>query len=474
MRIAVLALALLLGTAQAQESALHALVGLRIHEDLSGVCIAAQRIAPGAGGFTVDSTTRCAGADRSLPARPGYRFAIGVLSRGFTGVLLAEMIERGEVTLDDPLQQFLPQGVAAPTFDGRAITLRDLVTHTAGLPALPTRLEPSPSRTPDTRLDADVVYGSLADLALEQTPGARYRDSDWGFMLLSEALGRRAGKPFDALLRERVLAPLGMHDTLVTGNANLLPGHASSGRTTPARELPAPFAGAGGLRATAADMATFARALLGDVPAGAPESLRRALANTPRKLRDVNRNVAVAMAWRVIRLGEREYIALDDGAGGFSSAVVIDRQDRTAAVVLADATGGFEDLAFRMVAPGAPMSAPRRAVPVDATAAQALVGRYELRPGVVLEVTFADGKLYLRSNGARATGARATGAQATGEPHVELRQDSRGDFHPTEGDALLRFARDDEGKVSGVSVFESGGMARGKRIVTERAAQTPR
>ncbi len=83
------------------------------------------------------------------------------------------------------------------------------------------------------------------------------------------------------------------------------------------------------------------------------------------------------------------------------------------------------------------------------TAAQALVGRYELRPGVVLDVTFADGKLY---------------SQATGEPRVELRPDSRGDFHPTEGDALLRFARDDEGKVSSVSVFESGGMVRGKRI----------
>jgi hypothetical protein len=94
------------------------------------------------------------------------------------------------------------------------------------------------------------------------------------------------------------------------------------------------------------------------------------------------------------------------------------------------------------------LAEPRRAVALDADAAQAVVGRYELRPGIVLDVTLVDGRLF---------------SQATGQPRVELLQDSRGDYYPTEMDALLRFTREGEGKASGVSLFQGGGLVRGKR-----------
>ena len=442
-------LCLLPGSAQAQESALHTLVGLRIQDDLSGVCVSAQRIAPGPAGLAVDATTRCASSTRSLPARPSYRFDLGALAGGLAGVLLAEMVERGEVALDEPLQAFLPQGVNAPGVDGRAITLRDLVTHTAGLPPLPTPRPASPGGRWNDASDAAAVHASLAHVELTQAPGARYRESGWGYMLLSDALARRAAKPFEVLLRERVLEPLGMADTTVGGTASLLPGHTSGGGQTPPRTLPPQFAGAGGVRSTAGDMATFARALLGDVPARAPQSLRRALAVAPRKLREVNRNIAMAMGWRLTRHGDREYVTLDDSGGGFSSAVALDLQQRIAAVVLADAAGGFDDLALRLLEPGAPMSAPRRAAPLDPSSAQALAGRYALHDGVVLAVTWVDGKLR---------------AQVGSEPPAELRHDTRGDFHAVAFDALLRFTREADGTASGLSLFEGASVTRGTRI----------
>jgi len=450
---AALAAAATSGAARAQESPLQTLVQLRIDGDLSGVCLAAVRIAPGTGGLAADSVTRCAGSVRSLPARPAYRFDIGAVSKVFAGVVLAEMIERREVTLDDPLQTYLPAGITAPMLDGRGITLRDLVTHTAELPNLPPRLRPVQPRNPYATADSASVHGSLADIRLEQAPGARFRDSNWGFMLLSDALGRRAGKPYDALLRERVLAPLGMNDTVVGGVSGvlpgLLPGHLPSGRVIPAWDFPAAYAGAGGLRSTAADMAKFARALLGEIPASAPVTLRVALANAPKKLRDANRNVAIGMAWHRVRLGEREYVLHHADNGGFSSSLVVDPTDRTAAIVLADAAGGFEDLALRMIDAGVPLAAPRRAMALDATAARTLAGRYELRPALVLEVTLADGRLYV---------------QSTGQPRVELLPDSRGDFHAAELDALLRVTRETDGKVSGVSLFQDGGVVHGRRL----------
>ena len=437
------------GVALAQESPLQTLVQLRIDGDLSGVCLAAIRIAPGAGGLVADSVTRCAGSARSLPARPGYRFDIGAISKVFAGVVLAEMVERGEVTLDDPLQTYLPAGITAPLLDGRAITLRDLVTHTAELPGLPPRLRPVQPRNPYAAADSAAVHGSLADIQLEQAPGARFRDSNWGFMLLSDALGRRAGKPYDALLRERVLAPLGMNDTVAGGVSGVLPGHLPSGRVTPAWDFPASYAGAGGLRSTPADLAKFARALLGEFPASAPATLRAALATAPKKLRDANRSVALGMAWHRVRLGEHEYVLHHADRGGFSSSLVVDPTNRTAAIVLADAAGGFEDLALRMIDAGVPLAPPRRTISLDAAAARTLAGRYALRPAVVLQVTVADGRLY---------------AQSTGQPRVELLPDSRGDFHAAELDALLRFTRETDGKVSGVSLFQDGGVVHGRRL----------
>ena len=63
-------------------------------------------------------------------------FEIGSATKVFTTLLLAEMVSRGEVALDDPIAKYLPAGVAAPTRGGRQITLVDLATHTSGLPPM--------------------------------------------------------------------------------------------------------------------------------------------------------------------------------------------------------------------------------------------------------------------------------------------------------------------------------------------------
>src|SRR5215472_13291283 len=68
-------------------------------------------------------------------------FEIGSITKIFTALLLADMVERGEVALDDPISKYLPASVTVPSRNGRAITLADLTTHTSGLPRLPTNIE---------------------------------------------------------------------------------------------------------------------------------------------------------------------------------------------------------------------------------------------------------------------------------------------------------------------------------------------
>lgn len=69
-------------------------------------------------------------------------FEIGSITKTFTGTVLADMVRRGEVKLDDPVAKYLPAGVRVPSRNGRLITLLDLATHTSGLPRFPTGYEP--------------------------------------------------------------------------------------------------------------------------------------------------------------------------------------------------------------------------------------------------------------------------------------------------------------------------------------------
>lgn len=431
--------------AQPATARLDDLVRMRIEGDRSGVCVQAARIELGA---TPELATAeaCATQRADRPPR-GARFEVGSISKAFAGVLLAEMIERGELKLDEPLQSLLPPGTVLPA--NASITLVDLVTHTSGLPALPPRFKPRAGlANPYADLDADVIYGGLE--AVKPAAPARYAYSNWAFMILSDAAARRAGKPFDVLLRERVLAPLGMNDTRVANNEGLVRGRSSYGAPVPNWDFPPAFAGAGGIRSTLDDMIRFARATLDEVPPAAPDTLKRALVASRTRLRAANERLDLAMAWHLLRRPDGSTLTFHNGmTGGFSSSLALDVERRRAAIVLADAFGGFDDLALHLLDPKAPLAPPRRAVALDLQAAEQAAGRYALAPGFTLTIAVEDGRLY---------------AQATGQGRFELLQDSRGDYYTTAAELTIRFARDAEGRASALTLFQGGAATNAKRI----------
>lgn len=75
-------------------------------------------------------------------------FEIGSVSKVFTSLLLADMVNRNQVTLDDPVAKYLPDDVTLPARSGKVITLLELSTHSSGLPRLPTNLKPKDPRNP--------------------------------------------------------------------------------------------------------------------------------------------------------------------------------------------------------------------------------------------------------------------------------------------------------------------------------------
>jgi CubicO group peptidase (beta-lactamase class C family) len=421
----------------------------RVEGDRSGVCIQAALIEIEALP-SVRTAEACANPRADAPARDA-RFEIGSISKAMTGVLIAEMIERGELKLDEPLQALLPEGAAAPATNGAAVTVADLVTHTSGLPPLPPGYRPRGGlANPYAEITADDIYGPLGALRQPGPPPQRYAYSNWAFMLLSDAAARRAGMPFDELLRERVLAPLGMNDTVVARNERLVRGRTSYGAPAPNWDFPARFAGVGAIRSTLDDMTRFARAMLGDVPATAPDTLKRALPASRARLRTANERLDLGIAWHLLKRADGSTWTFHNGmTGGFSASLALDPERRRGSIVLADAFGGFDDLALHLLDPKTTLQTPRRTVALDMPAALAAVGRYQLAPGFVLAVTVDDGRLY---------------AQATGQGRFELLQDSRGEYYAIVTELRVRFAREPDGRVTALTLVQGGAATPAARI----------
>ncbi len=69
-------------------------------------------------------------------------FAIGSNTKVFTTILLADMVNKGLIKLNDPIEKYLPSNVKVPQYKGHKITIEDLATHTSGLPNLPSNYCP--------------------------------------------------------------------------------------------------------------------------------------------------------------------------------------------------------------------------------------------------------------------------------------------------------------------------------------------
>ncbi|MFE0477749.1 serine hydrolase domain-containing protein [Streptomyces sp. NPDC058947] len=224
-------------------------------------------------------TLRAGGTDPAprLP-REDLRYEIGSATKTFTGLLLAELIHTGRLTGGEPaaalLDQTRPRG-ADP------VTLAHLITHTSGLPALPAGFHlrglPAWHTNPYARFPADRVVDAFLRHPPRHRPGTRWCYSNYGVAVLGHALAAAAGTPWEDLLTERVLRPLGLTGTSLHPHE---PGHDATGHAKDgASPVPAFDAGgfqaAGAVRATPHDLLTFLEAHLD--PAAAPPALAPAL-----------------------------------------------------------------------------------------------------------------------------------------------------------------------------------------------------
>lgn len=258
------------------------------------------------------------------------RFEIGSVTKVFTGVILAQEVVADRMDLEQSANDFLPQPLRLPHGRERGITLRDLATHTSGLPRLPTGFVPTDMGDPYGDFDADDLARSVKMADLESEPGALMSYSNLGYMLLSHLLVARSGHAsFETLARERILCPLQM-DACAAGGGPAATPHDSRSRPVRAWEFGDTIGGVGSLRMSARDLMKLARANLGGGGALGPalgEARRQHWKQGPR---------GVGLAWQISRLQGRTVHWHMGRTGGSRSFVGFDRAAGTAVVLLAN------------------------------------------------------------------------------------------------------------------------------------------
>lgn len=447
MRSLLLSLALAVSTASAMaasEDELRAALERRFKGDRSGACIAAAVVDDSAVARIYFCSDGKSG--RSLDDRTA--FEIGSISKTMTAALLAELVEKGAIALDDPMAKLLP-GKALPSFNGNQITLAHIVTHMSGLPSFPWRI--ADQRNPYARLTESDLLGTLARTELKRQPGSQREYSNFAFMVLSYALAGRSGKDFETLLRERLLSPLGMDDTYIVRRppaVHAAQAHFSNGRATGPWDVSADLAGAGGVRATLPDMIRYLEGQFGL----RDSSITAALARTQEKVSNVG-GVAAGMAWELLSTENgRTFVLHPGGTGGFSAFFAFDRAARKGVVLLSDTAltdvGGLRRLGLHLLDPSLPPGAPRVVVDADVKLIDALAGRYRLQSGLTMELRRKANMLTI---------------QAEGQPEFEMGYDSAGEFYPLVFDAILQPRRKSDGSYA-FTWYQLGGVQPAERI----------
>jgi len=423
----------------------------RLSGDRTGACVLAAVIDHA----QVRRARVCAGTREDGPPDWDAALEIGSVTKTMTAYLVQDLVERGRWSLDDPIARFLPAGTVVPRQGERQILVRDLLTHSAAMPALPPGMQVTNPTDPYAGLTEQALLDALAHTTLAWPIGSRAEYSNFGMMVLSLAVARSEGGSLEAALRERLFKPLAMKAWIADGGGGqAAPGHLPLGTRTPAWTITPNLGGVGMVKASLADMTRYARAALGDGPADVVARLRA----TQQPLAN-----GYAMNWMRRTLHGHDVVMHEGGTGGFSSLVALDPSAHRGVVLLADTAltdlGGLGDIGLALLGLDVPVQPPRRATPAPASLVRALVGDWQLGALPLRLWQADDGKLM---------------AQAAGQGAFELRHDSAGDFYPTVVDALLTPlpAASADAPLQAFAWRQGGGLVEAHRAVAASSASS--
>jgi len=274
-------------------------------------------------------------------------FRLGSTTKGFTGILLADQILQGNISLNDPVENYLPSEVKLPERKGKNIKCIDLATHSSALPVRP----PDYKIMENGPYSVSQLYKYLSTVNLEWDIGTKYSYSSLGAGLIGHIITLLENKPYSQILKEKIFDPLGMNSTDIVIREDmkkrLSKGH-DERKEAKWLEIPEVFAPSGSLNTTVSDMTKFISAGLEitKTPINEAFDLSRKL------LRSFEDGRKLAMFWRRVELEGHTIIGHPGDTFGFSAYIGFNLENRIGVVVLSNGKMGVREIGFHILTGG--------------------------------------------------------------------------------------------------------------------------
>jgi len=375
------------------------------------------------------------------------RFELGAVTEVFTGTLLAQCALEGRLRLQSSLRERLPRLSFADPALGAA-TLEALATHRVALPTVPPNLLPSDPEDPYAGFGDAELRSLLANYRLGGRAATGYSPLQFG--LIGEAIGGNDGG-FASLLRDKVLAPLGLKHSDFE-DEGLLDAHA---RGTLAKHWHfGAIAASSGLRSTPGDLLDFLQANLR--PENSPIRAALLLARQPRETNDS------ALGWNITNAGSADQnwpiLWRASVTAGFSAFIGFRTDRQHAVVLLGDTDGDLSAIGMAMLDERPPPPAPRvREAEARTAPLTEYTGLYKIGGGGELIIRERHQDLFL---------------QLRGEPAVRLFSDGQDIFDAGLDGVSVSFQREGSSVVN--LVLSQAGINVLAHRLTERAPRLAR
>ena len=393
-----------------------------------------------------------ADVENAVAARPETVYRIGSITKQFTAAIIMRLVERGEISLEDPVTRFLPDY----DVQGRTVTVRHLLNHTSGIFSYTSLGEEAWRTTFRHDLSDQELIDLFQSEPFDFEPGAEQRYNNSAYVLLGPIIEAVTGKPYAQYLEEDLLSPLGLEHTSYCDVTRVVPHRASGYEYEDGELINAWFlsmnvpGAAGAMCSTVEDLMAWTRMLhAGEVVS--PASLRQMTTPTVVASGDT---IPYGFGLGAGELEGHRSVAHGGGINGFISSLAHYPDDGVTVAVLTNSGSGPAGRTATLVARAAlGLELPRvEDRPVTAERIQRVVGTYALQLGdnlVELTVFEEDGRLMVQAGDGSGNAIRWQGG-TTFIPSFD--DDARLVFEPADGPARRMILHQGGNEVAGARV----------------------
>ncbi|RZN84027.1 MAG: serine hydrolase [Winogradskyella sp.] len=379
-------------------------------------------------------------------------YEIGSISKVFTCIILADEVLKGNMNLDDPISKYLSKDFKAIKGNNREITLKDLATHTSGLPRMPSNFNPKDPENPFADYTVKELYEFLNSYELTRDVGVQYEYSNLAMGLLGHILELHTGKSYADLVKERITNPLGMKSTGIVINddmkSNLAYGYNAELKITKNWDLNV-LSGAGAIKSTSRDMIKFFNA---NVTKNDSDLYKAMALSHQIAYEDLTNNLRIGLGWHYNADGT--IIWHNGGTGGYKSFGGFVKGTDKAVIIFTNSVHGLDLVGVKQLGMNVELKLPvKREFPdivnVSEDILETYVGKYELAPNFYITIKLDNKQL---------------SAQATGQQEFEIYPSAENEFFLKVVEANITFNKNNLGIVESMTLHQGGQNLPGKKV----------